>query len=87
MIAKVNGKLAIVDWKSSKSVYDTYWLQLGAYQRLVEEVMELYVGEVHILRISKDYSGWDHMYRQIQPWMWKGFEACLTLHKIKKENI
>lgn len=84
LIATVNKKLAIVDWKSSKAVYDTYWLQLGAYRQLVLEDMGLDVQEVHILRISKDYSGWDHMYRQIQPWMWEGFKACLTLHEIKK---
>jgi predicted RecB family nuclease len=84
LIATVNKKVAIVDWKSSKAVYDTYWLQLGAYQKLVSETMGYDPQEVHILRISKDYSGWDHMYRQIAPWMWEGFEACLTLHKIKK---
>jgi len=84
LIATVNKKLAVVDWKSSKAVYDTYWLQLGAYRQLVKEDMGLDVQEVHILRISKDYSGWDHMYRQIQPWMWQGFEACLTLHNIRK---
>lgn len=86
LIAKVNGKLAIIDWKSSKAVYDTYWLQVGAYRQLALEAGYGDIQEVHILRISKDYSGWDHMYRQIQPWMWEGFQACLTLDKIK-ENL
>lgn len=85
LIARVNKKLAIIDWKSSKAVYDTYWMQLGAYRQLALECLSLKIQEVHILRISKDYSGWDHMYRQIQPWMWEGFKACLTLHQIKKD--
>jgi hypothetical protein len=37
LIAKVDGKLTVVDYKTSKRLYDTVFLQLAAYQLAYEE--------------------------------------------------
>jgi hypothetical protein len=37
LVAKVDGKMSMLDWKSGKRLYPTVWLQLAAYQKAWEE--------------------------------------------------
>lgn len=56
--AFVDGKRSMVDWKTSKGIYESYWLQLGAYVYAREEELH-YLGEdvkydqALILRVPK----------------------------------
>ena len=50
-IAKVNGKLLILDWKTSKAIYPEYFLQLAAYVMAFEEQTGIKVKGVGILRM------------------------------------
>lgn len=52
--AKVNGELAIIDFKTSNGIYDDYFLQVAAYiQARKEETGQDYKG-AYIVRIGKD---------------------------------
>ncbi len=37
-IINLNGKRILVDIKTSNAIYDSYWLQLAAYRRLLVEI-------------------------------------------------
>lgn len=37
-VGEVDGKLAILDWKTSKAIYDDFWLQLSAYAWALTEL-------------------------------------------------
>jgi hypothetical protein len=46
-----DGKLYILDWKTSKGIYDEYWLQMAAYIQAFEEQTGLKVEGAGILHI------------------------------------
>ena len=49
-----DGGIALVDWKTSKSIYPEYALQLGAYAMCYENVHEENVGEAYVVRFDKE---------------------------------
>lgn len=59
-----DGKLMILDWKTSKGIYPEYWIQLAAYVNAFEELTGLKVDGAGILQIrdgehqyiEKDYN-------------------------------
>jgi len=50
---KVDGQLALIDFKTSKAIYSDMLVQVAAYQQLLEE-NKYHVEVVKILRIGKD---------------------------------
>lgn len=52
--AKVNGRLSIVDWKTSKGIYDEMILQVDAYACMYEEMTGERVQDCWIVRIDKE---------------------------------
>lgn len=38
-VVRINGKLYILDIKTSKAIYDSYWLQLACYAKMYQAVM------------------------------------------------
>jgi len=50
-ICKLDGKLMILDWKTSRGIYDEYWLQMSAYVQAFYELTGLKVDSVGILQI------------------------------------
>jgi hypothetical protein len=58
----INGKRALVDWKSSNSVYGEYLAQLGGYAILLEECEGWSPEEAHLLRFDKECESWTHHY-------------------------
>ena len=84
VVAKMNNKFTLIDWKSSRKVYAEYYLQLGGYCRLIKENYDIHIDDIHILRFSKSINGWDHVYREHKYWMWNAFKCCLDLHNYKK---
>lgn len=63
-IGKVDGKLCLVDWKTSNGVFSDYLLQLAAYRVLWEENHpdRPLSGGFHLCRFSKDYGDFAHHY-------------------------
>lgn len=51
-IIRMNGKTYLIDIKTSNAIYQTYWLQLAAYRRLVEAVGGISVDGVGILWLN-----------------------------------
>jgi genome maintenance exonuclease 1 len=50
-IGMFDGKLYILDWKTSRGIYDEYWLQMAAYVQAFEELTGLKIEGVGILQI------------------------------------
>lgn len=53
-VFEINGKLALVDWKTSKGTYAGHVVQLAAYGLLVKEHMGNIDGGYYLLRVCKD---------------------------------
>lgn len=57
LVAKVNNRLMLIDWKTSKDIYDEYELQLGAYMFLWEAMEpNQKIDGAYIVRIDKSPS-------------------------------
>lgn len=56
----VDGKPAILDWKTSNAIYSDYLLQCAAYAMLWEEARGVAIDDAHILRVSKDHADFEH---------------------------
>jgi hypothetical protein len=75
-IIELNGKRILIDIKTSNAVYDSYWLQLAAYRKLLASI-ETEVDDVAILWLNaktrtdgkKDTiqgAGWQLIFRSLQ---------------------
>lgn len=53
LLAKVNGKLAVIDWKTGKSVYSEAHLQNAAYRHAIREMGHGDPEEGYIIRLPK----------------------------------
>lgn len=51
---RVNGKLRLRDYKTSKSIYPDQFIQLGGYKINIQEWFNLNVEELEVLRFGKD---------------------------------
>lgn len=50
-IGYCNGKHVLMDWKTSKGIYDEYWLQMSAYVMAFEEQTGIKLEGASILRV------------------------------------
>lgn len=51
---RVNGKLRLRDYKTSKSIYPDQFIQLGGYKLSIKEWLNLDVEELEVLRFGKE---------------------------------
>lgn len=57
-IYKVDGKLVLVDLKTSRNtIYPYHWTQVAAYASMYEELYKVKIAEVAILRVTKSRKG------------------------------
>jgi hypothetical protein len=54
LLARVNGKLVLLDLKTSKDVYDTHWLQLCAYEGARRELKLDPVEGIGVIHLTPD---------------------------------
>lgn len=54
LLARVNGKLVLLDLKTSKDVYDTHWLQLCAYEGARRELKLDPVEGIGVVHLTPD---------------------------------
>lgn len=68
-IAEIDGKIVLLDWKTSNGVYQDYIIQLAAYRHLINEGVRMDTGdplnmqvenEAHLLRFAKEYPDFGH---------------------------
>lgn len=83
-LAKVDGILSIVDWKSSNAFREEFCLQTAAYQQAAIEECGLDIRNRWILRLGKEDG-------EFEPWHlgpetieddFEAFRLCLTLKKL-----
>lgn len=80
-IGYVDGKLMILDWKTSKAIYDDMWLQLSAYVWALNELTGESVDAVGILQIRDGKKKFEtRTYDEICS-EFEIFEACLKIWK------
>lgn len=96
LLAVIDGRLTIADWKSSKSIYPEYYLQ-GAGYVLAYEEEQAYIGEktgtqpefreiedVAVIRIPKDGSDFEvKTITDLEPHK-KAFLACREIYNWKE---
>lgn len=82
-IGRVNGRLCLIDWKTSSALYVEYLCQLAAYALLWNEHTGDKIEAFHLLRFSKVTGSFTHFAvkaERIKPaleyflWMRKGYE-------------
>lgn len=79
-----NGKLMILDWKTSKGIYDEYWLQMSAYVQAFEELTGIKIDSVGILQIRDgEYRFQEKTYDEIMTKYFPVFLAAQTIYNWK----
>lgn len=82
--AMVNGKKCLVDFKTSKAIYDEHFHQLAAYKNLLE-VNGYEVEQVKILRIGRDENeGFEERSGNKLDIYFELFKHCLEIYKLQK---
>jgi len=80
-IYRIDGKLTLLDLKTSKSaIFDSHWIQVAAYASMYEELYKEKVEQVAILRLtSRRKSGFEYVIRTRDEWQkdLKQFKATL----------
>lgn len=83
MEAIVNGKLSIVDFKTSSGIYPEYFIQTAAYAKALEEETGNKYQEVWILRIPKDGTAFGYAKHDHINLYFESFLGCLANYKRK----
>lgn len=86
LVARVGGKLALVDWKTSGGIYRETLIQLAAYGELWDEnhVDRPLDGGYYCLRVDKQHGGFEfRFWPEVLAW-WPPFEYALELKKLDK---
>lgn len=81
---KLNGKLALLDFKTSSNIYPEMRCQVSAYKRLLEE-NNYQVEEVHLLRIDKETGEFNHHPLDNLNKEWELFKLLTKAYPLKKE--
>jgi predicted RecB family nuclease len=86
------GRMSILDWKTSNSIYQDYLIQIAAYRQLWEENRPNYPieGGFHLLRFSKEHADFAHHYYSELNDAWeqfKLFRQAYDLDKILKRRV
>jgi hypothetical protein len=86
-IGLVNGKLCLVDWKTSNAVHADYLLQLAAYRALWEENNpdRPLVGGFHLCRFSKEHGDFAHHFYPELDSAWRMFEHLRAAYEFDRE--
>jgi len=70
-IGEIDGKVVLIDWKTSNGIYGDYLVQLAAYQHLIREGVRMDTGEplgmilddgAYLCRFSKDFPDFEARY-------------------------
>lgn len=85
LVAKINGDVCLIDFKTGKGIYDDMLYQLAAYLRLVNE-RDIYPTNQRILRIGRDESeGFEERLVNDLSNQWQIFLSCLEIYNLKKK--
>jgi len=84
---KIDGKLAIADWKTSRAPYPEYHLQTAAYAKAVEEEFGTLPLERYVIVTKKD-GGLEWVQRGVDTYQedLDAFRACHTLYNWERSH-
>jgi len=83
--AKLDGSLALIDFKTGKAIYPEMIYQLAAYRQLLFD-NGYGVNNARILRIGRDEDeGFEEKQRHSLDNEWEIFKDCLDIHRRQKE--
>ena len=87
LIAEIDGRLAVVDFKTSKGLYNDYLYQIAAYRWAYEEMTGAKVKDVWLVRFDKNTGEFDpHLIDKFENARnWGAFYACLVLKRRELE--
>ena len=92
-IGEIDGKVFLLDWKTSNGVYTDYLIQLAAYRHLVNEGVRMDTGEplpfkieaaAHLLRFPKEFPDFDHRFFGDLDDGWEQFKHFRAAYEIDK---
>ena len=88
LLAKVDGKLTLIDFKTASGIWFSNWLQLGGYAIAIDEPVE----EIAVLRIDKETGDLEYqsrtcwmVYAQAFVQLARYYETHKRLEEIEKE--
>lgn len=85
-IGYLNGRLSVIDWKSSNAVYSDHLVQMAAYSKLWEENRPGYpiLGGFHLCRFAKEHGDFAHHYFPNLDEAWEQFVLFRRAYEIDK---
>jgi hypothetical protein len=90
LVAKIDGRLCVADFKTSSGLYDEMRLQLAAYQHAIWEETDMDIEARYVLRFPKDGGQFEAHELENFPRDFGAFRAALelsrTLNAIKYAN-
>ena len=85
-IGEIDGKLCLLDWKTSNSVYSDYLIQLAAYRQLWEENFpDKKLEGFHLCRFDKEYGDFAHHYYSELDDAWEQFKLFRQAYELDKK--
>jgi hypothetical protein len=81
-LCKKQGKLYLMDWKTTNSFHEKYYLQVAAYWMALTETFGLDIEEAYIITFNKSSIGYTHnvVTKQQLDYYFKLFLCCLNLY-------
>lgn len=76
------GRIVLIDWKTSNAVYGDYLVQLAAYGQLIKENKGIDVQGYHLLRVRKETADFSHHYWEDLSDAWRAFVLMRELYDI-----
>jgi hypothetical protein len=85
-IGELDGKLILLDWKTSNAVYQDYLIQLAAYKNLWDENHDRKIdGGMYLCRFAKEFPDFSsHYYAELDK-AWEQFKLFRAAYEIDKE--
>lgn len=80
-VARVNGKLSLLDWKTSNKIYPDYVVQLAAYRALYLECAGEELHGAHLLRVGKEFGDF-HYHSFPAAVLDRGWEAFTLMRRL-----
>lgn len=76
------GRIILIDWKTSNAVYGDYLVQLAAYGQLIKENKGVEVEGYHLLRVRKETADFSHHFWADLSDAWRAFEIMRELYEL-----
>ena len=92
-IGEIDGKIWLLDWKTSNGVYADYLIQLAAYRHLINDGIQIKTGAplpfkvkdgAHLLRFPKEFPDFDHRFFGDLDDAWEQFKHFRAAYEIDK---